>query len=81
MLVKDLLDFARVDVAAAADDQVLLAVDDRVVAVGVDGGEVAGAEPAVGDRFRGGLRPFPVARHQDCRSTRAATTSAPPGSA
>ena len=34
------------DVLAAADDDVLDAADDREPAVGVDGGEVAGAEPA-----------------------------------
>ena len=41
MLVEDLLDLARVDVVPAADDHVLLAVDDEEVAVGVDGRHVA----------------------------------------
>ena len=36
MLVQRLLDLSRIDVVPAADDQVLLAVDDVVVAVGVD---------------------------------------------
>jgi hypothetical protein len=36
VLVEHLLDLARVDVVAAADDQVLLAVDDEEVAVLVD---------------------------------------------
>jgi hypothetical protein len=45
MGVEDLLDLARVDVEAVADDHVLLAVDDEVVAVGVPPGQVAGVEP------------------------------------
>ena len=53
--VEDVLDLARVDVVAAADDQVLLAVDDEEEAVLVDVAEVAGVEPAVGDRLGGGL--------------------------
>ena len=53
VLVEDLLDLARVDVVAAPDDQVFLAVDDEVVAVGVDPRQVAGAEPAVADRLGG----------------------------
>jgi hypothetical protein len=47
VLVEDLLDLARVDVVAAADDHLLLAVDDEEVAVVVDLAHVAGAEPAV----------------------------------
>src|SRR5204863_8149507 len=47
MLVEDLLDLARVDVVAAADHKLLLSVDDEVVAVLVDGSDVAGVEPAV----------------------------------
>src|SRR3954463_13959614 len=47
VLVDDLLDLARVDVEAAADDDVLLAVDDVVVAIVVDARDVAGAKPAV----------------------------------
>ena len=39
------LDLDRRDVLAAGHDEVLPAVDDRHVAVGVDDGEVAGAEP------------------------------------
>ena len=48
VLVDDLLDLAGVDVEPAADDQVLLAVHDGEVAVGVDGADVAGGEPALG---------------------------------
>src|SRR5439155_9325477 len=38
----------RVDVEPAGDDQVLLAVDDEVVAFVVTGGDVAGVQPAAG---------------------------------
>jgi hypothetical protein len=41
VLVEDLLDLARVHVVAAADDHVLLAVDDEEVAVLVDARHVA----------------------------------------
>ena len=44
---QDLFELARVDVEAAPDDHVLLAVHDVQVAVGVAGADVAGAEPAV----------------------------------
>src|SRR3546814_3135573 len=47
---QDLLDLARIDVEAAAQDHVLGPVDDVVEAVGVLAGQVAGAEPAVVDR-------------------------------
>ena len=45
---EQLLDLGRADVLAAADDDVLLAVGDREVAVGVEHADVAGHEPAVG---------------------------------
>ena len=41
VLVEDLLDLAWVDVVAAANDELLLAVDDEVAAVIVDLGQVA----------------------------------------
>ena len=46
--VEVLLDLARIDVLAAADDHVLDPPDDVAVAVGVDGREVAGVHPARG---------------------------------
>ena len=52
--VEDLLDLARVDVISAADDEVLLAVDDEQVAVPVDGGDIAGVQPARAPRGPGG---------------------------
>ena len=51
--------------AGGADDQLLLAVDDRQVAVLVELADVAGAVPAVGVDRRGGLlRLVAVAAHQ-----------------
>src|SRR5258708_6780500 len=59
MLVQDLLDLARVDVVAAADDHLLLAVHDEEVAIGVHPRQVTSPEPAVRDRLGGGLRLAP----------------------
>ena len=56
------LHLGRVDVLAAGDNQVAEPVDDRQVAVGADGADVAGAVEAVGgQRPGGGLRVVPVA--------------------
>src|ERR1035437_5734072 len=63
MHVDDLLDLARVDVEAAADDQLLLAIDDEEEAFVVDVADVTAVEPAVLDRLGGGLRLVPVAVH------------------
>src|ERR1022692_2891465 len=63
VLVQDLLDLARVDVVAAANDQLLLAVHDEEVAVLVHPGEVTRAEPAVRDRLGRRLGLPPVALH------------------
>ncbi len=60
-----LLDLARVDVVAAADNQVLLAVDDEVVAILVDCGDVAGVEPAVAHDLARRLLALPVAAHHE----------------
>src|SRR3954454_9448286 len=64
VLVEDLLDLARVDVVAAADDHVLLAVDDEEVAVLVDLGHVARVEPAVAHDLLRGVVAVPVALHE-----------------
>src|SRR3954464_4765022 len=63
VLVEDLLDLARGHVVAAADDQVLLAVDDEEVTVLVDTGHVAGVEPAAAHGLLGRVRALPVAPH------------------
>ena len=63
VLIKDALDLHRVDVFAAADEHVLLAIDDVVEALAVHARHVAGMKPAVGinDR-RSGLGLVVVAR-------------------
>src|SRR5215510_11732975 len=58
-----LFDLARIDVEPAAYDQVLLPVHDVEVAILVDLGQVACAEPAVLNRFGGGAWLAPVALH------------------
>ena len=55
MPVQDLLDLARGDVLAARVDHVLLAVDDRQVAVRVHGRQIPGVKPAAGERRLGAL--------------------------
>ena len=55
--------------AAGRDDEVLLAVGDRQVAVGVEVADVAGVEPPVAQRRRGFLGPVEVALH-DVRPAR-----------
>ncbi len=63
MAVKNLLDFSRVDVVAATDDQVLGAVDDEVETVLVAIAEVAGVQPAAAQRGLGRLRLPAVTLH------------------
>src|SRR5258705_8901910 len=63
MLVEHLLDLARIHVVAAADDELLLSIDDVVAAVFVDSTDVTGGEPAVDDARLGGLGQLPVALH------------------
>ena len=61
---QQVLDLGRVRVEAADDEHVLDPADDAQVAVGVEGAEVAGVQPAVGvDRGRGRLRVVEVAAH------------------
>ena len=55
VLLKHALDLVGRDVLAGRDDEVLLAPRDPQVAVGVDAGHVARAEPAVGGERLGGL--------------------------
>lgn len=63
MLVEDLLDLAGVEVEAAPDDQVLLAVHDVEEAAFVLVGHAPGMQPAVLGGLRGRLRPVPLALH------------------
>lgn len=56
-----LLDHLRIDVEAARDDHVLLAVDQEEIAVGIDIADVAGEEAAVDEGLRGSFGLIPVA--------------------
>ena len=62
-LVDELLDLARVDVLAHADDHVLDAVDDEVVAVLVDLHHVGRMQPAAAHDIARDVRQVPVAEH------------------
>ena len=61
--VEHLLDLARIDVEAAAKNHVLLAVHDRVAAVGIPHPDVAGVEPAAAQRLLRGVGSLQVALH------------------
>jgi hypothetical protein len=65
MAIEHVLDFERGDVLAARDDDVLRAVLDLDVAVGLHHGEVAGAEPAAGERISRRLGILEIALHRD----------------
>src|SRR5277367_4016113 len=54
MGVKKFLDFARIDVFAAADNHVFQASGDAEIAVGAHGCKVAGVQPAFGVNGAGG---------------------------
>src|SRR5262245_55048379 len=56
-------DLARIDVGSAADDHVLLAVEDEHVAAAVHVADVTRVEPSVPADVRGRLRLAPVAAH------------------
>ncbi len=58
------LDLARIDVEAAADDDVVAAIDERQVPASVEAPEVAGVQPAVDQRRRGRGRVAPILPHQ-----------------
>ena len=48
------LDFGRIDVLAARDDQVVAPVEHPQATVGVEAADVAGVQPAVAQRARSG---------------------------
>ncbi len=64
MFLQRRLDSAAADVLSPPYDQILDAIDDEEVALLVQIGDVAGAEPAVDDGLRRGLRPVPVTSDQ-----------------
>src|SRR3954469_6975405 len=59
--VDRLLDHLRIDVEAAGDDHVLLAVDQEEIAVAIDIADVAGEEAAVDEGLRGSFGLIPIA--------------------
>jgi hypothetical protein len=65
MTADDLLDLARVDVGAPADDHVLLAIGDEQIAILVEVADVAGVQPAAAQGLGRRLRLVPVALHHD----------------
>ena len=68
MAVERVFHLERADVLAAGDDDVLAAVLDLDVAVGLQHREVAGVEPAAGERRIGRLPVLQVAAHHDVAS-------------
>ena len=72
VLEEAVLDLDGRDVLAAADDHVLLAVDDGQVPLGVQRPAVAGVEPPTLERLRA-RGPLPVARGRDGGARRART--------
>src|SRR5574337_798813 len=63
MAAEDLLDLARVDVGAPADDHILLPIGDEEVAALVQVADVTGVKPAAAERLGGGLGLPPVPLH------------------
>ena len=65
MLVERVLDLDRGNVLAARNDDVLGAVLELDVAVGMHDAEIAGMEPAAGEGLVGGLPVLQIALHDD----------------
>ncbi len=63
--VQGILDLERADIFAAADDDVLAAILDLHIAVGLGDGEVTGVEPAAVEGLRGGGGILQVTLHHD----------------
>ena len=61
LLHEKLLDFTRIDVEAAGDDEVTQAPAQGVVAVRRNGGQVSGVEPSVAKDGPGSFRLPPIA--------------------
>src|SRR5690554_1963817 len=61
MLRDGILDFSRIDVLAAGNEQILVAVNDIEAAFCIQPCRVACAEPAVGEGFLCALRVIPIA--------------------
>ena len=65
MPVQRRLDFGAIDIFAAAQHHVLLSVDDINKAISIDARDVAGMQPAIGDRRSGGFGAVDIAL-DDC---------------
>src|SRR4051812_41095241 len=68
MLGQQMINFERRNLDAAARDHVLGAADQFDKAAGVDAGEIAGLEIAVGDRRRVKLRIVEITEHAERRA-------------
>src|SRR5437868_4158971 len=68
MLLKELFNFAGINVKASRDDEVALASTERAIAIVRDRSQVTGAEPTVGERFARGGFASPVAA-EDIRAS------------
>src|SRR4029453_16022092 len=79
VLHQQFLDLTRVDVEAAANDQILGTVDDVVVAVCVLPGEIPRTEPAITQDFAGCLGAVEVALHYVVAPDRNLADGAGPG--
>ena len=63
MLVEHVLDFQRGNVLSPGNDNVLGAILDLDITVGLHHGQIAGMEPAAGEGFRAGLGILQIALH------------------
>ncbi len=78
MLVQRLLDHARIDIVAAAQDHVLDPVDDEQIAVLVQIADIAGAQRAVDEDLLALARLVPVTGH-DLRARAQISPTSPGG--
>src|SRR4051794_20509819 len=62
-LIKNLLNFTRVNVDAVDQEHVLLAVGDEIIAIGIPVTDVAGEQPPVTENFGGLFRLVPITKH------------------
>ena len=69
MLEQHLLDLARIDVGATADDDVLGSVLERQVPVGIEAADIPRMQPSVAQSGGGGLRILPISRHHHISAT------------
>ncbi len=63
MFEKHLFDIPGINVEAAGDDHIFLAINDVEIAVFVHFCDIAGVQPPVGEGFRGGVGAVPITLH------------------